>query len=62
MKRRKGDNLNLFESDNLEQAAALLELNWQFRSSRALMAAHQLGFFEPLAKPRQADEVALKCG
>lgn len=62
MKRRKNNNIDLFESDNLEQAAALLELNWQFRSSRALMAAHQLGFFEPLAKPRQADEVALKCG
>ncbi|MFA5400130.1 MAG: methyltransferase [Dehalococcoidia bacterium] len=62
MKGRKDDQIDLFGSDNLEQAAALLELNWQFRSSRALMAAHQLGFFEALAKPRQADQVALKCG
>jgi SAM-dependent methyltransferase len=62
MKGQKDYNIDLFGSDNLEQAAALLELNWQFRSSRALMAAHQLGFFEALAKPRQAAQVALKCG
>lgn len=62
MKRLKDNDIDLFGSDNLEQASALLELNWQFRSSRALMAAHQLGFFEALAKPRQADQVALKCG
>ncbi len=62
MKRQKDYDIDLFGSDNLEQAAALLELNWQFRSSRALMAAHQLGFFEALAKPRQAAQVALKCG
>jgi len=62
MRKQKRDRIDLFEIDNLEQAAALLELNWQFRSSRALMAAHQLGFFEALAKPRQADEVAAECG
>ena len=61
MKRQKGDKANLFEADNLEAASALLELNWQFRSSRALMAAHQLGFFSALAKPKQAAEVAGEC-
>jgi len=58
----KRDKVNLFEADNLDAAAALLELNWQFRSSRALMAAHQLGFFTALAKPQQAAEVACECG
>jgi len=62
MKRQKRDRIDLFKIDNLDQAAALLEINWQFRSSRALMAAHQLGFFEALAKPLQAAQVALKCG
>jgi len=62
MKRQNDYSIDLFGSDNLEQAAALLELNWQFRSSRALMAAQQLGFFKALAKPRQAAQVALKCG
>jgi len=62
MKRQKSDKLDIFEADNLEAASALLELNWQFRSSRALMAAHQLGFFAALAKPGQADEIAGKCG
>jgi len=62
MKRQKGDKANLFEADNLEAASALLELNWQFRSSRALMAAHQLGFFKALAKPKLATEVAGVCG
>ncbi len=62
MKRQSKDRINLFEADNLEQAAALLELNWQFRSSRALMAAHQLGLFKALVKPLQADQVAGKCG
>jgi len=62
MKRQSKDRINLFEADNLEQAAALLELNWQFRSSRALMPAHQLGLFKALVKPLQADQVAGKCG
>jgi SAM-dependent methyltransferase len=62
MKKRNNSNINLFGFDNLEQAAALLEVNWQFRSSRALMAAHQLGFFGALAKPRQAAQVAEECG
>jgi SAM-dependent methyltransferase len=61
VKKQKDDNVNLFEADNLEAASALLELNWQFRSSRALMAAHQLGFFTALAKPKQAAEVAGEC-
>jgi hypothetical protein len=61
MKMQKRDRMNLFEADNLEAASTLLELNWQFRSSRALMAAHQLGFFTTLAKPKQAIEVAGEC-
>ena len=35
--------MNLFDADNLQGAMALLEINWQFRASRVLMAAHQLG-------------------
>jgi hypothetical protein len=61
MKRQKGGTVNLFEADNLEAASALLELNWQFRASRALMAAHQLGFFTALAKPRQSTEISTEC-
>lgn len=61
VKKQKSDEVNLFDADNLEAASALLELNWQFRSSRALMAAHQLGFFKALAKPKKAAEVAGEC-
>jgi hypothetical protein len=61
VKKQKSDEVNLFDADNLEAASALLEINWQFRSSRALMAAHQLGFFTALAKPRPAAEVAAEC-
>jgi len=53
--------MNLFDADNLEGGAALLELNWQFRASRALMTAHQLGIFQALRKPKSASEVAKKC-
>jgi len=62
MKRQRPDKLNLFEADNLEAASALLELNWQFRASRALMAAHQLGLFTALAVPKQAADIAAECG
>lgn len=54
--------MNLFDADNLEGAAALLELNWQFRASRVLMAAHQLGIFEALREPKKPMEVAEQCG
>lgn len=53
--------MNLFDADNLEAGAALLEFNWQFRASRALMTAHQLGIFQELRQPRKASEVAKKC-
>lgn len=56
------EETNLFDADNLDAAASLLELNWQFRASRALMTAHQLGFFEALRKPQKAIEVAKECG
>ena len=53
--------MNLFDADNLDAAAALLELNWQFRASRALMTAHQLGIFQALHQPKSASEVATEC-
>ena len=54
--------MNLFEAENLDAAMALLELNWQFRASRALMTAHQLGVFEALREPLKAEQVAAQCG
>ena len=53
--------MNLFDAENLEAGAGLLELNWQFRASRALMTAHQLGIFQALRKPKKASEVAKRC-
>jgi len=53
--------VNLFDADNLESATALLELHWQFRASRALMTAHQLGIFTTLAESKTAAEVAASC-
>jgi len=54
--------VNLFDADNLEAATALLELNWQYRASRALMTAHQLGIFEALREPKTVADVAAQCG
>lgn len=54
--------MDLFDADNLEAATALLELNWQYRASRALMTAHQLGIFEALREPKTAADVAAQCG
>ena len=51
----------MFDAENLEAGAAILELNWQFRASRALMTAHQLGMFQVLSKPRKASDVAKRC-
>lgn len=53
--------MNLFDVENLEAATALLELNWQFRASRSLMTAHQLGVFGALREPKTAAEVAAQC-
>jgi SAM-dependent methyltransferase len=53
--------MSLFDADNLEAGATLLELNWQFRASRALMTAHQLGIFQALREPKKASEVAKEC-
>lgn len=53
--------MNLFDADNLEDAMGLLELNWQFRASRVLMAAHQLGIFEALREPKTVADVAAQC-
>ncbi len=62
MKSKSTDKSDLFDADNLEAAAALLELNWQFRASRSLMAAHQLGFFPALGVPKTSSAVAKECG
>jgi hypothetical protein len=61
MKSVLSGSTSLFDVDNLEASAALLELNWQFRASRALMTAHQLKFFTALRIPRTAAEVAKRC-
>jgi len=54
--------MNLFDIENLEASSALLELQWQFRASRVLMTAHQLGIFEALSEPKMAADVATQCG
>ena len=54
--------MNLFDADNLEETAGLLELHWQFRASRVLMTAHQLGIFKAVREPRSVNEVATQCG
>ena len=61
-KEKPGEKIDLFAANNLDGAAALLELNWQFRASRALMTAHQLGFFRALKEAKNASEVAKECG
>ncbi len=61
-KEKTGGEIDLFAANNLGGAAALLELNWQFRASRALMTAHQLGFFRALKKTKNSAEVARECG
>jgi SAM-dependent methyltransferase len=53
--------MSLFDAENLEAGAALLELNWQFRASRALMTAHQLGILQALREHKKASEVAKEC-
>lgn len=55
-------HVNLFDADNLEAATALLELNWQFRASRALMTAHQPGIFEALRESKTFADVGAQCG
>ena len=54
--------MNLFDVENLEASSALIELQWQFRASRVLMTAHQLGIFEVLREPKMAADVATQCG
>jgi SAM-dependent methyltransferase len=61
MRRAMEVRMSLFDAENLEAGAALLELNWQFRASRALMTAHQLGILQALREPKKASEVAKEC-
>lgn len=53
--------MTLFDAENLDEARALLELNWQFRAARVLPTAHQLGIFKALDQPKTVAEVALEC-
>ena len=53
--------MNLFDAENLEAASAILELHWQFRASRVLMTAHQVGVFRALAEPGTPEQVARRC-
>lgn len=54
---RKGQ-IDIFKAENLVTAQELTELSWQYRSTRVLLAAYQLGIFEALRQPRTAAEVA----
>ena len=57
----KTGQMNLFAAENLAESRALLELQWQFRSARVLLTAHQLGVFTALAEPKTATQVAAQC-
>ncbi len=52
---------DLLDLPDLPQTATLMEQYWAFRASRALLAAHQLGFFEALREPGTAADVASRC-
>ena len=55
------DNYNQLNFDTVagvDTAKMIAELGWQFRSSRALLAAHQAGFFEALRQPKTAAQVS----
>lgn len=52
------EQTDMFKAENLVAAQELTELSWQYRASRVLLAAHQLGIFEELRQPKTAAEVA----
>ncbi|MCS7223886.1 MAG: methyltransferase [Armatimonadetes bacterium] len=54
--------MDLFTLKDLERAGEILEIQWQYRASRALMVAHQLRIFEALRQSRSAEEIASLCG
>lgn len=52
---------NLLELPDLPQVSAVMEQYWAFRASRALLTAHQLGFFDALRESGTAADVAARC-
>lgn len=54
--------MNLLNLEDINEALELLEICWQFRTVRVLMAGHQLGIFEALRTPQSVQQVAQKCG
>lgn len=54
--------MDLLNLDDLSEAMELLEVCWQFRAGRVLMAGQRLGIFEALRTPQSAREIAQKCG
>ncbi len=61
LRSQRWDAVDLFAYGNLEQAQEILEVQWQYRASRGLMAAHQLGIFHALRTPRRIQEIASLC-
>ncbi|MFN3420575.1 MAG: methyltransferase [Armatimonadota bacterium] len=53
--------MDLLTLDNVDEALSLLELCWQFRVVRVLMAGNKLGIFEALREPLSAAQVANRC-
>jgi len=54
--------MDLLNFEDIDEALDLLELCWQFRPVRVLMAGHQIGIFEALRTPKTAAQVAKQCG
>ena len=54
------EQIDIFNTTNLLTAKKLTELSWQYRTTRVLLAAHQLGIFETLKQSQTAAEVASK--
>jgi hypothetical protein len=54
----KPDHMNLFSADNLGAAEVFSETHWQYRVTRVLLAAYQLGIFTALRQPKTAAEIA----
>lgn len=53
--------MELLNTDNIEETLELLELCWQFRPVRVLIAGHRLGIFEALKTPKTVAQVAEQC-
>jgi SAM-dependent methyltransferase len=52
------DEMDLFNFSNLADSKNLVEFSWQFRASRVLLAAHQLGIFEALQRPMTSTDLS----